>query len=788
MGAAGPVCPVRSRLSCADCAQPGLNGNIIIDNTGTDSVDVVLDLSGWYANSTGPVQNGQTLTSRYMPVQGVYTGAPWVSYEYRSGSTGAFASIPVSAVTLSGTFTNPSAWPVTVNGSSQFDAYVWDMPATVGVSDQLVQIRACYGVTATDATPVCSLPVTEQLAVNGFQTVYAATDLGPGSLSEMTGDYSISAVDANVPDYQGSLAVSRTLTTRQPAGERAGATGIFGPSWTSSLDVPQGDAALTVADHSAQGYFTFTGPDGEVSTYQAPSGSGSYPKTYLAVGATAAAGTTVKQPTATTLTMADVGGTVTTWSKSGSTWKLLSVADPTGTMDAYSYDGNLRPTSVVGVVPLGMTCAAPTTTRGCRSLSFAYTTVTVAGATLTRLSGISLTAWDPSLGTPAMATTQIAAYSYDSSGRLYQEWDPRISPALKTTYTYDSNGRLSALTPPGQAAWTYTYNASGQLSSLTRPDPSSVTATWTVVYGVPISGTAAPIDLAPATTATWGQTSVLIGGAAVFGPNRVPAGTTADTVSPADWLYGTIDYLDVNGQPVNHATYGAGAWQYDATAYGPVGLASRSLTAANRAQAISPTTYTDPAVAAMPTSAQRAGALSTETLYDPVNPGRITSASGPVHPVILINGTRVDGSHVTSYTYDEGNPNDGTTLIGLPTTTTDAVAAADGTHDLITNHSGYAPIYAGDSSGWTFGEPTTVTVQMGGSPSSADLVTTTRYNILGQPMETRLPGGAAGSTANPRLSATTAQPVPAAAWRPTRPARSAPPHRIPSPPGKPSPP
>ena len=58
-----------------------------------------------------------------------------------------------------------------------------------------------------------------------------------------------------------------------------------------------------------------------------------------------------------------------------------------------------------------------------------------------------------------MKETAVAEYAYDKYGRLRAEWDPRISPNLKTTYSYDEEGHVTAMTPPGQEPWTFTYGA-----------------------------------------------------------------------------------------------------------------------------------------------------------------------------------------------------------------------------------------------------------------------------------------------------------------------------------------
>ena len=51
-------------------------------------------------------------------------------------------------------------------------------------------------------------------------------------------------------------------------------------------------------------------------------------------------------------------------------------------------------------------------------------------------------------------------------------WDPRISPALKTTYDYDADGRVIELTPPGELPWKFAYGTGGANVDESAP------ATW----------------------------------------------------------------------------------------------------------------------------------------------------------------------------------------------------------------------------------------------------------------------------------------------------------------------
>src|SRR3984885_5213888 len=123
-----------------------------------------------------------------------------------------------------------------------------------------------------------------------------------------------------------------------------------------------------------------------------------------------------------------------------------------------------EPVEVWSAASSGASCE-PAVTQGCRALKFSYATSTTTtgeaeskwGEFNGRLAEGTFEAYDPTA--KAIQAHTVAQYSYDKAGRLRAEWDPRISPALKTTYGYDEQGHLTALTPPGQEPWTFTYGA-----------------------------------------------------------------------------------------------------------------------------------------------------------------------------------------------------------------------------------------------------------------------------------------------------------------------------------------
>ncbi len=279
--------------------------------------------------------------------------------------------------------------------------------------------------------------------------------VGPGSVDLTSGAYTLNATDVSVAAPGGGLTVQRSYNSRHLT---AGAEGPLGPQWsglgmggTQSLaKLPTGSMLLTAAN-GAQAVFakegaTFVSPTGDVNL-------------------------TLKETEANVFTLTEQKGPVTTFTlPSGGSGTLFTpyTREEPGIAGGVKYTyqtvgGITEPTQALAPVPAGVSCS--TLVKGCRALTFSYASSTTAtgenesewGEYAGRLVGVSFTAWDPS--TSKMTTTPVAQYSYDQQGRLRAEWDPRISPALKTTYGYDSEGHVVSLTAPGQETWALTYTS-----------------------------------------------------------------------------------------------------------------------------------------------------------------------------------------------------------------------------------------------------------------------------------------------------------------------------------------
>lgn len=683
---------------------------------------------------------------------------PYATYSYRQGSTGGWTIIPTGNVVLDSDGTTQPTWPLTgtVSGNTAtYSAWRIDDRALLAGVDGTIQLQACYATTAVTATTagagvVCTNPVTVQVSV--MNAAAATTGIGPGSLNLATGSYTITAGDVSVASSSDSLSIGRTLTTLSPSPATTGATAVFGPAWTASLTGPSAGAGdLTLTDNSAQGYVTLTDSDGSTSYYTRPTSSST---TFTGIGdaddGSVLTANSASSPTQYTLT--DLEGTKTQWANSGGIWQTTSVTTVGGAATSYSYDGTGRVTRILGPVPSGVSSCA-TLVAGCRALSLTYATGTGAQADdpsgmqdyTGRLVAVDYTAADPASAN-SMTTIRIARYGYDSTGLLIGQWDPRISPRLVTQYGYATNNRLTSLTPPGLNAFAFGYDAGGKLLTVTRHDDAlAADAVTRVVYGVAVNGPTGLPDVTGTTAASWGQThDVAASATAVFPPDH-PASTSP---SSTDWPYATLHYLDADSREVNTADYGAGAWQIDSTQYDDNGNTIWSLTAGNRAQALTPTTDTDPYVPALSSTSARATLLATINSYNS-DGTELIATLGPAHP-ILTSGVFVDVRAHTHSVYDAGAPGTGGPyqLVTSSVSSAQSVANTATEYGAITTINGYAAIVSGDPSGWDVRKPTTVTTQMGSAPSSSDLVRTTRYDALGRTIETRLPMAATDGSGN----------------------------------------
>jgi RHS repeat-associated protein len=341
--------------------------------------------------------------------------------------------------------------------------------------------------------------------------------VGPGSIEPASGAFTLSSTDVAVaaPGSAG-LSVQRSLQSRRLA---VGIEGPFGRQW-QGLSFG-GDQSLSILP---TGSVVFTGSGGQQSLFTKEGAK--------FVAPTGDTNLTLSEESASKFKLTDQAGNTTTFTvPNGGTGALLTPASReaaglTG-VTKYSFQtvgGITEPTQALAPAPAGVSCT--TLVRGCRALTFNYATTTTAtgeapsewGDYTGRITRVYLTAYNPTA--KEMQAPAVAQYSYDKQGRLRAEWDPRISPPLKTTYGYDAEGHVTAVSPPGQQPWLLHYGtiegdaSAGRLLSLTRP----------------AAATALGEGTAPANT----ELPKLA--------NASPVQGTEDTVSSGTWTHNPLSY------------------------------------------------------------------------------------------------------------------------------------------------------------------------------------------------------------------------------------------------------
>ncbi|POX43747.1 sugar-binding protein, partial [Streptomyces sp. Ru71] len=692
-----------------------------------------------------------------------------VTFSWRRGDADTWTPIPAGDVTSGG---QPlAAWPVALSAGKS-PSLAWNATSTVN-PDGAVQIRADFTGPNSAAASSDAVGMVVDRTADGA----ASEDVGPGSVNLLTGDYTLSDTDAS---FFG-MTVTRTASSRSPqagAGQE-GQAAIFGKEWLSGTVAEATESDYTEIRKTSATSLDVAAVDGSTVKFTSNAAkTGWIPETgaedLTLTGSFTSGDFTLSDTDGTVTTFTKVNSSATTWTVSSSLSDGLANSTTKVVSEAVSVGGKTlaRPKRIIAATTATTlaTCEADPSVKGCRVLEFVYAPATTAtsvafGDVKDQVSAIKL--WATAPGAATATATTVAQYSYDDAGRLRETWDPRISPALKTSYAYDSAGRVITLTPPGELPWTFTYGqagsnpaaGAGMLLKASRPTltpgtagQTNGTADTTVVYGVPLTGSAAPNDLGATATASWGQTDTPTDATAVFPADQVPLANDGATLAAGDYKRAGIHYLDASGREVNEATPGN---HLTVTEYDAFGNTVRSLSAANRELALGTTTaqkseLTDLGINALST-AERAQLLSSVSVFNATGT-RETDSYGPLQKVTLAAnltsgtttlaaaGSQITARQHTVKEYDAGRPTDGTATVKDQVTKETIGAQPRSWPDLTADARVTATGYD-----WVKGLPTS-TVQ---DPGGLALTTTTSYDDQGRVIKTTLPastGSDAGAT------------------------------------------
>ncbi len=316
--------------------------------------------------------------------------------------------------------------------------------------------------------------------------------LGPGSVDLESGDFALGPTDVSLG---GGLSVSRVYSSRDvTAGVEGGS--LLGSQWNLStgseeslVEMVDGSVLVTSGNGSqtvfAAVYNSEKKPTGK---FEPPPGDSNLTVTLEENEKHEKVAYYLKDAAAGTSTKFVLSSTAKVWVPAMQEG-LVSADTVNYFYETVEVGGKkiTRPSEERGATPAKVSCA-PKMEPGCRALKFMYATKTKGeigegptewGEYEGRLVKIAYEGYNPATKKMTETPIPVAEYAYDRQGRLRAEWDPRVSPALKTTYGYDAEGHVTALIPPGEEPWAFTYGTvsgdagSGRLIKVTRAPTSA---------------------------------------------------------------------------------------------------------------------------------------------------------------------------------------------------------------------------------------------------------------------------------------------------------------------------
>ncbi|MFM9615823.1 DNRLRE domain-containing protein [Streptomyces niveiscabiei] len=688
-----------------------------------------------------------------------------VAFSWRRSEADPWVRIPPGHVTSGGTAL--TAWPAPMTGGKNAPL-VWNATDTVD-PDGTVQIKADFTGTATGSTEPLSV------VVDRNASGAATSEVGPGSVNLLTGDFTTSATDVSAFD----LTVSRTASSRVPekAATQEGQAPIFGKEWVAGTAAELTDSDFSHVRRISDTAVAVVDAEGEETHFTANAAKTSW------IPEPGSEDLTLTGSVSGSFTLSDTEGTVTQFTKpdaAATTWQVSStlldgLTNSTTTVVSETVTAGdkklARPKRVIAPTSAATAaaCTATPSTKGCRALEFVYATSTTAtGSTLGDIANQvkEIRLWSTEPGASAATAKTVQTYLYDGNARLRQAWNPQITPSLKTEYAYDSAGRVTQYTPAGELPWTMAYGKAGNSATagdgmLLKASRSGLkqgttateegTATTTVVYDVALNG---PHKMTATDVRTWGQLDAPTDATAVFPADSVPPSNSGSALAASAYARADVYYLGVSGREVNTATPGG---HITTTEYDRFGNTVRELTAANRAVALGTTTadktaQSDLGIAQL-TSAERADLLTTKSVYNDTGT-RELEEYGPLRRIDLTadlksgtttlvpSGTSVTARSWTVNEYDAGRPTDGTAKVKDQVTKA-TVGAQVREHPTVQGE----PRVTQTVMDWAKGLPAK-TVK---DPSGLAITDTTEYDAQGRTVKQLLPG-ASGTDAGTRIT------------------------------------
>ncbi|MEF9904047.1 DNRLRE domain-containing protein [Streptomyces sp. P9-A2] len=727
----------------------------------------------FHAGPGGFIQPGEgERTARRLPLVAEADADKYdkVSFSWRRSEADPWVRIPAGHVASGGT--PLTAWPVPMTGGRNAPL-VWNATDTVD-PDGSVQLKADF--TGPSSATGSTEPLT--VVVDRNADGASATEIGPGMVNPITGDYELSGTDASAL----GMSVSRTSSSRVPdkGAKQDGQIPIFGKEWVSGVAAEVGESDYSHLRSTSATAVVLVGSEGTEQHFTANAAkTGWIPEPGLEH-------LTLQGSVTSSFTLADNDGTVTTFKKAdaaATAWQVSSIlrdgltnSTTTVVSETVTVDSKklARPKRIIAPTSAANAAACETApaTKGCRVMEFVYATSTTAtGDILGDYAGQvkEIRLWSTAPGAANAVSSAVQTYAYDATGRMRQTWNPQISPALKAQYEYDADGRVTKLTPPGELPWTFSYGNAGagtvsgdgmllkasrqglKAGTVNEVEGSAVTS---IVYGVPLTGNQAPHAMGVANVKGWGQLDAPTDATAIFPADVIPASHAGTSLAAGDYRRASVSYFNASGQQVNTIDPGK---NITTTEYDRFGNVLRELSAGNRAVALGITAgdravQADLGIAQL-TGAERADLLATRSVYNATGTRKVEEF-GPLRRVdltadlksgattLVSSGTPVTARTWTVNEYDAGRPTDGTATVKDQIT---KVIMGAQVREHPTAHGEIRAVQTVYD--WVKGLPTK-TVK---DPGSLAITETTEYDAQGRVTKQLLPG-ATGTDAATRVT------------------------------------
>jgi RHS repeat-associated protein len=265
---------------------------------------------------TSPESNGRTPRFAKLSATAAnsFTGVTW---KYRRAESQPWQVIRPDHVTVN---SQPvAAWPVPVTAGTGPTANVptveWNMPATIFGVEATVSLQACFTPGSGGATETCSTDAVS-VTLDKTDVVGSSEDAGPGAVSPLSGNMSVSETDASIDSFGSDLTLSRTFNTLTPHATPESAPQLLSENQTEVETDTTGfstrltGVALTASTPAASGGKALRitpsgGSATDVDTYAAIGGDGGSMALGMKAGHSYSFSTMIYVPSATGI---DTGG------------------------------------------------------------------------------------------------------------------------------------------------------------------------------------------------------------------------------------------------------------------------------------------------------------------------------------------------------------------------------------------------------------------------------------------------------------------------------------------------